>query len=85
MIDLIGAIGAFAFAVCGLPQAVKCYRTKRADDLSLSFLTLWAVGEVCMIAYTILALDSNALLLANYIANGAFLIVIFYYKLKEIL
>jgi uncharacterized protein with PQ loop repeat len=78
--ETIGTIGAIAFAICGLPQAIKCYRTKRADDMSWLFLILWAVGEVCMIAYTVMALDSNRLLLANYLANGAFLAVIIYYK-----
>ncbi len=48
--------------------------------MSWGFLILWAVGEVCMVAYTVLALESNALLLANYLANGAFLGVIIYYK-----
>jgi uncharacterized protein with PQ loop repeat len=80
MIELIGWLGAFCFAICGLPQAIKCYQTKRADDMSWLFLILWGLGEVCMIGYTVLALDSNALLLANYLANGAFLSVIIYYK-----
>lgn len=80
---LLGSIGAFCLAICGLPQAVKCYRTKRADDMSWGFLILWAVGEVCMVAYTVMALESNALLLANYLANGLFLSVIAYYKYKS--
>ncbi len=80
MAEIIGSIGAFCLAICGLPQAVKCYRTKRADDMSWGFLILWAVGEVCMVIYTVAALESNALLLANYLANGAFLSVIIYYK-----
>jgi len=80
MTELIGTIGAIAFAICGLPQAVKCWQTKRADDMSWLFLILWGLGEACMIAYTVMALDSNRLLLANYLANGAFLAVIIYYK-----
>lgn len=33
-----------------------------------------------MVVYTVLALDSNPLLLANYLFNGVFLAVIIYYK-----
>ena len=82
--EVIGSIGAFCLAICGLPQAVKCWQTKRADDMSWGFLILWAVGEACMVAYTVLALEYNALLLANYLANGVFLSVITYYKYKSL-
>lgn len=81
--EIIGTIGAISLAICGAPQALKCWQTKSAEGVSLGFLILWAVGEVCMVAYTVMALDSNALLLANYLANGAFLSVIAYYKYKS--
>ena len=84
MLEAIGWFGAFCFAICGLPQAFKCWQTGRADDISWLFLLFWALGEVCMVIYTVGALDSNALLLANYLANGVFLSVIAYYKAKQL-
>ena len=81
MIEAIGWLGSFSFAICGLPQAVKCWRTKRADDISWLFLILWALGEVCMIAYNVLALGCNMILLVNYLCNSVFVSVIAYFKI----
>jgi MtN3 and saliva related transmembrane protein len=51
VIDLLGWIGAFCLAMCGLPQLIKLLRTKRARDLSLFFLAMWAAGEICFLTY----------------------------------
>lgn len=42
--NFIGWVGSVLFALCALPQAVKTWKTKKADDLSLLFLIFWMLG-----------------------------------------
>lgn len=79
-IDIIGTVAAIAFAVCGLPQAIKSYREKHSDGMSMSFILLWLLGEVCMITYVV-AKVPDVILLVNYVGNLLFVWIIFYYKL----
>ena len=44
LVEVIGWIGATLFAFCGAPQALKTYRTKRAEDISWAFLFMWIGG-----------------------------------------
>ena len=78
MIELIGWIGSLAFAICGVPQAVECYKTRNADGLTWSFLFLWFIGELGTIIYVIPRGDIP--LLFNYTCNFMCLLVILYYK-----
>lgn len=43
--DVVGAFGGFILALCMLPQLFKMWRTHSADDLSLSFVFTYTVGE----------------------------------------
>jgi uncharacterized protein with PQ loop repeat len=82
VIEAIGWVGSFCFAVSALPQTIKTVRTKSAEDLSWGFLGLWLVGELCMLAYAAIELDSTPLVV-NYICNLACLLPIIYYKYLE--
>ena len=62
MIDTIGCIGSFLLAMCGVPQVIKTFRTKSADDLSWFFIVMWLGGEAATFAY----------LIANNFATGNF-------------
>jgi len=44
--EIIGWIGNILFAICGIPQVIKTFRSKSAKDLSLLFLWLWFSGEL---------------------------------------
>ena len=77
--DTIGWIGSFLLAFCGLPQAYKCWRTKRADDISWMFLLMWGFGELLILVYVIPKLDWP--LVFNYAANIIFIGIILRYKL----
>jgi len=48
---MVGWIGSVLLTVCGLPQAIKVWRTKKANDLSMTFLTMWWLGEVFTFLY----------------------------------
>ena len=73
MIDLIGWAGGILFSCCAVPQCLKTWRTKRADDLSWIFLWMWFFGEILTFTYVVV---NNAKvgefqypLLANYVFN----------------
>jgi uncharacterized protein with PQ loop repeat len=54
MIEIIGWAGNIFFAICGLPQAIKTYKTKHIADLSGLFLWLWVSGELLTFVYVVL-------------------------------
>lgn len=53
MIETIGWAGNILFAICGLPQAIKTWRTKKVADLSGLFLWLWLLGEMLTFVYIV--------------------------------
>lgn len=79
--EAVGWLSALLFAVCGIPQALQCYRTKSAGGLNWYFLGTWAAGEALGIAYAIHL--GSAPLLANYVLNGMSLAVMIYYKIRS--
>lgn len=80
MVEILGLIGAIGFAICAIPQAWESYRLGHASGVSLPFLILWSLGEICMLLYVLLT-TLDPYLLANYIANGLCLLVILRYRL----
>jgi uncharacterized protein with PQ loop repeat len=78
--EYIGWTGSILFAICGLPQAIECYRNKNANGLSWGFLLCWFFGELFTMIYIIPKMDMP--LLFNYSLNMVFLIIILYYKIK---
>lgn len=79
MLEFIGWIGGAAFAICGLPQAIKSYKEKHSDGLAWGFLLLWLTGEICTTIYVIP--KGHLPLIFNYAFNLIFLFVIIYYKI----
>lgn len=77
MLDIIGWIGSFMFAICAIPQAWKCYKEKNGDGLSWPFILLWLGGEILTFIYVWPKRDWP--LLFNYTVNLASLLVIIYY------
>ena len=75
----LGWIGAILFSICGFPQAIKTWKTKKAGDLSWLFLLMWWGGEVLTLFYILI--DDAILgithfpLYINYVIN---LIIIYY-------
>ena len=48
---LIGYTGALAFAVCSGPQVIKAYKTKSTGDISIFFIILSIIGNLCSGGY----------------------------------
>lgn len=71
--ETVGWIGNILFAICGIPQVIKTFRTKSAKDLSLLFLWLWLAGEVLTFIYIFIGdLETGTLhlpLYFNYVVN----------------
>lgn len=77
--EWLGWLGSMLFAFCGLPQAIHAFRHKHADGMTWSFLMMWLWGEVFTLIY-ISSKQDVVPLLANYILNVLFLLVILWYK-----
>ncbi|HUX52826.1 MAG TPA: PQ-loop repeat-containing protein [Williamwhitmania sp.] len=52
-IEAVGWLGSILFSICGLPQLVKTWKTKKVDDLSSLFLWLWFWGEILTFCYIV--------------------------------
>ena len=81
--DYINIIGLTAGTLCTisfLPQVIKIWRSKSAQDVSLSMFTLFSVGIVCWIIYGFLV-ASFPIIGANLITLLLALVIIAF-KLK---
>ncbi len=71
--ETVGWIGNILFAICGLPQVVKTFRSKSVKDLSVLFLWLWFGGELLTFYYIVVGdLETGSLhfpLYFNYVVN----------------
>tara|TARA_B100000700_G_scaffold94627_1_gene106738 strand:- start:64 stop:339 length:276 start_codon:yes stop_codon:yes gene_type:complete len=85
-IDLFGFLAALLTTIAFLPQLHKTWKTKSADDVSLSMLILFIVGLLCWIIYG-LKINSIPILVANiitFIFNFSILILkLIFSKKKE--
>ncbi len=84
--DYFGYVAAILTTFAFVPQLVRIYKTKSAEDISLIMLVTFMIGLIFWIVY---AIKSNSLpvLLANSITlslNLVILILKLIYKAKEI-
>lgn len=79
MIELVGIFGMVCFSICGIPEAYISWRRKRSN-VTLGFLLLWLIGEVCT-AYYVLYTSADWILLCNYLVNFICILIIGRYKL----
>lgn len=81
MIDFFGWFGSLLLAICGLPQAIKSFKDKNSDGVSIYFILMWLLGEIFQLIY---CLDKLVLpIILNCILNLVFVSVIFYFKVKS--
>lgn len=80
-LEMMGWAGSLLFAICGLPQAIDCYRSGHARGLNWFFLLAWLGGEVFTIAYVWPKADYP--LLANYFMNLVFVVIMLKFKIWE--
>jgi MtN3 and saliva related transmembrane protein len=74
---IVGFIAAILTTVAFVPQIIRVWRTRSADDISLGMYTLFTLGVVLWLVYGIL-IDSWPIIFANCITlllAGAVLIM----------
>jgi MtN3 and saliva related transmembrane protein len=62
--DLFGYLAGILTTVAFVPQVLKTWRTRSAEDLSMGMLVTFTIGVSCWLAYG-LALRSAPMILAN--------------------
>jgi len=75
----LGWIGSVLCALCGLPQAYKCFRQGHSIGVSRAFIFMWLIGEVCFIIATWGSFGFIGWLMLNYFCNIFFIGVIIKY------
>lgn len=80
MISLIGAIGAFLLAFCGLPEVISSLR-KGYCGASWGLLVTWVSGEILTFVY-ILGTSADIYLLFNYGVNILLISILILLKRK---
>ena len=81
MANLLGWLGSLLFAVCGVPQVVKCVHDGNADGVSFWFLFLWWCGEVLYIASVLMQFGWVGWMMFNYFGNLIMVSIILRYYL----
>ena len=79
--EILGWIGAIAYAICAAPQAIQCWRQGHGIGLSAGMLWVWLIGGVGMLIAVPLKCGWVPWLMMSYIGNTAALLVIMRYRL----
>ncbi|KAI8835464.1 hypothetical protein BJ741DRAFT_534032 [Chytriomyces cf. hyalinus JEL632] len=53
-INIVGAVGGGILAICTAPQLYKIFKTRTADDVSLTFTIMYTMGLILSATYTAL-------------------------------
>lgn len=80
MIEIVGSVGSFLLAVCGIFPAIDAVKTRSGVGISWPFLITWWLGEVITLSY-LFHKDNILPLLFNYGLNIVFISVIMVCKL----
>lgn len=76
LFELTGTIGSLIVCMSAFPQIVKTYRTKKADDISLSYLLILMAGITLMTVYA-LHIGDPVFILGNILSVASTGILIF--------
>jgi hypothetical protein len=82
MLELIGATGSFLLAFCALPEVISSIR-KGYCGTSYGLLLTWGIGE-CLTLYYVNNTSKDLYLMANYLVNLAFIVILLYYKTQPV-
>ena len=55
MVNVIGGVAGALTTIAFVPQVIKTWRTKRADDLSMGMLLLFTTGVALWLLYGLMA------------------------------
>lgn len=81
-IEIIGWAGSSMLSICAVPQVIRTWRTRKANDLSWGFLLLWFFGEILTLAYILYSDiesgDYHFPLYLNYVFNIILVVYLMY-------
>ncbi len=85
--EYLGTLGSVIVCMSSLPQIIKTYRTKRADDFSILYLVSLMIGMVMIMGYAIAVWDpififGNGLSLFS---TGLLIVLWFRYRRKRVI
>ncbi len=81
LVDLIGYLAGSLTTVAFLPQVIKTWRSRSAQDLSLAMLAIFTTGVFCWLLYGI-TLGRWPIIIPN-IVTLVLTSAILFFKLKE--
>lgn len=79
MINLLGWLGAFFFAISGIPQARQCYKQGHGRGINPLFMWCWLLGEILYLLYIPLRFGAEWPLIANLVVGFISVVVILRY------
>lgn len=80
LLDIIGILGGITTTISYVPQIIKIYKTKSADDVSYGMYFLLYVGLGFWFTYGLM-INATHMVIANLITVG-FMTIIMYMKYK---
>ena len=85
MSSLFGWIASLCFFVCGVPQAVKCFKEKSAKGMSSGTLFFYLTGELSLMTSNLSMTEYNIPLLTSTAFNILCLLVVVRYKVFPVI
>lgn len=77
MVEIIGWLGSILLTFCSLPQLIKSLKTRKVNDFSGLFLSLWFFGELLMLIYIVCgSIPISIPLLINYLFNTIIVLIL---------
>ena len=81
LINVIGGCAAFGTTAAWLPQVIRTWRSRSAEDFSWSYLAMFSTGVALWIVYGILKKD--AVIIAANTVTFALVLVVAFVKMRE--
>jgi MtN3 and saliva related transmembrane protein len=84
-VTLLGLVAATLTTLAFLPQVIKTWRKKSAEDLSLGTFSMFCAGVTCWLAYGLLIGDLPVILAnaVTLVLAGTVLVLALVYKSRE--
>jgi len=74
----LGWLGSTLLALCGIPQALACYKQGHSNGISWTMLIMWHSGILCMMIYILPTRDVPLIL--SYAVSAVTISVMLFYK-----
>lgn len=84
LFTILGGIGAVAFAIVSLPLVIDCINSNSADSVSVGYLILSVIGNLCSFSYVLYTNIKNKVyqipLYCNYSCATLIIVILIFMK-----